>query len=1135
MRTQIIDFLRKELIGPDPIPPFVQANGEEILVTDPPRLRYGAGILFPQKTVAEASTDQSPTEVTGLETEIVSTTPESPEPEIIGEEKIEATTEDPVDAADETISLANAFLPSAIGFSCLAELSEAGFVAEIGAAVYRSEKRRYETERGETREGRYYLRIPFRSCVNVSSLELQGAAVKVLRKVLTIGDGRNSGLELVIVSRNRLRGISDVPQRLLTVTLVNTLSSPSGRAENEKCFFQVKLKLRSANDHPCFLEYPEREGEPLDEEDASLALLYRHRKTYAIGHGCAAEWNEAVEGRADLVRTEIMPEFEIKPIVPILFEDLKLRMINLSDRRNEDDGIRLLVSLCDKYEAWINRQQAIVNDQSFPHDHLRAARRHLEKCRFCLSRMRSGLDLLRNDKTAMLAFRLANRAMLLQQLHYPLRLREWRLGDGGRPQIDPVLLPEIDNPPEGKGSWYPFQIAFILMNLKSLAIPGDSERGIVDLIWFPTGGGKTEAYLGLASFAILLRRLRDPQNVGTTVLMRYTLRLLTAQQFQRAASLICALETIRSEMSNVIGNNPFSIGLWVGMELTPNDRVAAVKALNNLNQGTTGDNPFILLKCPWCGAQMGPVRFGNQTRCMGYEKQINPSTVIFRCKDASCRFGGSSRLPLFVIDEDIYETRPTVVIGTVDKFAMLPWRSKARRLFRIEAGDKNTPPDLIIQDELHLISGPLGSMVGHYETGIQELCTWRTQDQIIGPKIIASTATICRAAEQCHGLYNCGIKNVFHFPPQCLRAGDSFFAIEDECASGRVYVGVHASALPSHVTAQVRVMASLLQAPLYATTAHESDRDPYWTLVGYFNSLRELGHAATLIRADIREYLNAMWLRKGIEKPKGPGIDRRRFINVALELTSRISSTEIPESLQKLELSYPPQGEEHPVDICLATNMISVGVDVPRLGLMAVIGQPKTTSEYIQATSRVGRRYPGVVVVIYNTGKPRDRSHYEHFRSYHASIYRQVEPTSVTSFAPPVRERALHALLITLVRYFGKQNNRERPQPFPDEHLINFICQIVRQRVQGVDPEEEALTMDLLGDRFAHWERVLPSRYGDFGPPQQDLPLMYPAGSEPIQDWENKAWPTPSSMRNVDANCEAAVIRQFPQVGGGGS
>jgi hypothetical protein len=283
-----------------------------------------------------------------------------------------------------------------------------------------------------------------------------------------------------------------------------------------------------------------------------------------------------------------------------------------------------------------------------------------------------------------------------------------------------------------------------------------------------------------------------------------------------------------------------------------------------------------------------------------------------------------------------------------------------------------------------------------------------------------------------------------------------------------------------------------------------------------------------MIRAEMREYLSAIWQRKGIQKQED--YDPRRFINSALELTSRMPSTEIPESLARLFQPYAPGSDERPVDICLATNMVSVGVDVPRLGLMAVVGQPKTTSEYIQATSRVGRstKGPGLVVTIYNPAKPRDRSHYERFRSYHAAIYRWVEPTSVTPFAAPVRSRALHALVVALVRYLGTEANRKAPNPFPDEELIERIKAVIERRVQGVDPDEEGLTDQLLDDRLRRWQNILPATYGNFGPPPESVPLMYPAGSEPRPRWGNAALPTPISMRSVDATCSATVCREYP-------
>jgi hypothetical protein len=259
--------------------------------------------------------------------------------------------------------------------------------------------------------------------------------------------------------------------------------------------------------------------------------------------------------------------------------------------------------------------------------------------------------------------------------------------------------------------------------------------------------------------------------------------------------------------------------------------------------------------------------------------------------------------------------------------------------------------------------------------------------------------------------------------------------------------------------------------------------------------------------------------------------DLRRFINRDLELTSRIQSSEITEVLQQLFNSYPGTSEQRPVDVCLATNMIQVGLDVPRLGLMTVVGQPKTTSEYIQATSRVGRdaKGPGLVVTVFNPGKPRDRSHFEHFRSYHQSIYRWVEPTSVTPFAIPVRDRALHAQLITLVRYWGDRTLRDNPSPPPTDPLFDRIRDILLERIQQIDPGEAALSEQMLAELIERWRRIQPPIYGHFGLPPAETPLMYPSGTEARVAWANRSKSTPSSMRNVDSGCDAEIISQFLQ------
>lgn len=367
------------------------------------------------------------------------------------------------------------------------------------------------------------------------------------------------------------------------------------------------------------------------------------------------------------------------------------------------------------------------------------------------------------------------------------------------------------------------------------------------------------------------------------------------------------------------------------------------------------------------------------------------------------------------------------------------------------------------------------------------------------------------------------------FPPQGLRAGESFFAEEREDKPGRKYVGVFATGLPSMTTTEVRVLSALLQAPKSSVYENPGDINFYWTLMVYFNSIRELGHAATLIRADISEYLDVLWRRLGLTKQWGDDqLQKRRYINNDMELTSRIQNSEITEYMEQLFTDYDGTRNSWPVDICVATNMIQVGLDVPRLSLMTMVGQPKTTSEYIQASSRVGRSGdgPGLVVTMLSPAKPRDRSHAEHFRAFHESIYRYVEPTSVTPFAIPVTERAIHALVFTLCRYWGDDEQAMYPEP-PSDELRNRVREVILHRVSQVDPNEAIRVEAQINALYHEWDRLPPDVWGSFSPSDDQVPFMYPAGTHPADSWDQRALQTPSSMRNVDASCDARVISDF--------
>ncbi|WP_372426154.1 helicase-related protein [Salinarimonas chemoclinalis] len=1137
VRDHMIDALRRELIGPSPGFPLVQyrgkdhpLNGQEILrQQDPPRYRYSAGILFPAGVKFSATLDASQ-EAADIEAsrDVGSEGVGGVADEASGLDQpaIESgMAEDRAPDVDIEVDPTSSFLPSTMGLSFLADVG-AGIRIEASWGTYHKEfVKDFPGYRKDGRDPELWFRTPGTATEEIAAADIVGVD-RIMRptRIRISPPDAHGQLDIDIVSRPW-----DGRRRLITVTLVN--SGTQTRPINENCFFQCEMSIVPL-DGTSVLPYQGRPASLQDDEERSLALLYRHRPNFAVGHGCSADWSLSPEGNVLRLRTETLPVFSQPPVLPLEEAEgveLSMRRLGLARDAALFGSCRALAKA---YDGWIaNRASELAGDASLEPDLRRVGEKHLDECRACLVRMIDGIDLLERDADALEAFRIMNLAMVEQRAHYALASedkfqRSWLKGPSGQEPSAPCPTPGYPD----STRWRPFQLAFILMNIRSFVDPTHPERALVDVIWFPTGGGKTEAYLGLAAFVILLRRLRTPNDAGATVLMRYTLRLLTTQQFQRAASLICALEKRRRAEPTRFGDVPISIGLWLGGAVTPNKDDAAVDALSKLKRDG-GDNPFVILRCPWCGVDMGPQDYDGEIRAFGYKRDRSGGLdrVAFRCEDPGCAFSGDVGLPLEVVDEGIYRQPPTLLIGTVDKFAMMPWNPEARLLFGRDNPQAATPPELVIQDELHLISGPLGSMVGHYETLIDEFSTAHREGKRIPAKIVASTATIARAAEQVHAVY--GRKSAL-FPPQGLVAGESFFAREGDGASGRTYVGVLATAVPSHVTAQVRTLSALLQASTLVDAASgnlDDLVDPYWTLVVYFNSLRELGRASTLVQADIREYLNAVWDRIGLPvmMSTAGAPDRRRFINNFDELTSRMRSSEIPATLQKLFRARPSRDA---VDLCYATNMIQVGLDVPRLSLMSIVGQPKGASEYIQASSRVGRGRdkPGLVVTNYNPFKPRDRSHFETFRSFHENAYRHVEPTSVTPFSIPVCERAIHAPAVAVTR-FRFPHLRDSPRLGLSASERAEVTRIVMDRVRLVDPAETARAQATL-DRFLDdWDRRKPQDYGSvFKTP--DDPLIHPAGRAfpaHLSHLAASVRETATSMRNVDADCEATPITVY--------
>lgn len=974
------------------------------------------------------------------------------------------------------------------------------------------------------------------------------------------------------------------------------LFSNANEELNGKCRFQVSVAA-SLPDGAALLPYKLdfNRFAAGDEEAAILNYQYRDCLAYGLGHGAAVTWEGGpAQGPPTTLRSTFFPTVD----VPGVSNQLRLPPAASEERRRDLTAVlelrnlshwgaaaystphltALLSAFLDEYEGWTKRQAA--DAATMPAD-ASCYTPLLQAQSQALTRMRHAVALLGRDPRVLDAFRVANTAMLLQMIvsddpAYAGEAKPYASFAAAYPLTNYTRLDSFRDHPgrrrrEGAGhvpfSYRPFQLAFLLLSLNSITVneardaePGQPaplpDRELVDLIWFPTGGGKTEAYLAVTALSIIWRRWQGgPRGQqGVAVLMRYTLRLLTTQQSERASRLLCALDFLRATWrdaagQSALGREPLTLGLWVGQATTPNTRAEAGTAyeelLKEIQQANDqlarpakkalGDdsrskpafhkNVFQLAACPWCGCETISQRGGRYVT--GFD-----ATGRLTCLNERCHFGqldaagqATCRVPVSVVDEELYKKPPTLLFATVDKFAMLPHKELAGNFFRQQG---TAPPGLIIQDELHLLSGPLGSLTGLFERLVKLLCT-----DLLGqrpPKIIASTATTRNTSAQVRALYH---QPVAVFPPAGIRYDDSFFAYNTP-ASQRRHVGIMATG-KTNLDMQLQLVALLLLArteawqalrPAAATEAEALARlDRYWTLVLYYNSLRDVGKMYNKVSSEVFGLLQAAHQHWNLD---GPGRQWPYYglMGRTRELTSRVESNKIKDALHELaeplRLTVPgpePRRVAAGVDLVLASNMLSVGIDISRLNLMVLCGQPRNSAEYIQASSRVARNDQGLVFSLLDANRAREKSLFEQYTSFNQTYYKYVEPLSLTPFTPQTLDRMLNSLLVTWVRHY-----RGQPAAAFELEMATALGELLGEQLSA-DPDLAANLQARLTLLARDWQAKQQAAQAvdkplDYKKKRHNTPLL---SKEPGTADQPNFWNLPTSMREVDTETTLGI------------
>jgi len=708
VRSKLVEALRLDLVGPDPIR---ELGVPDEVLPQPPSRWYLTGFLVPLEADESQRTDEGGTEELDAAAEATGT-------------------DDAVPPEPTAARLAS--FPSSMGVSVLIPLPARKFAVTVRWGDY--SQKSVVSGQLSVGDGQSSVVDDESSVVSGQSSVVHGQAGGVRQSPPDWQRRqREEQVPIVLPEKVPVAGEVDVPDsrglrvawavrgvpeeavgvglppdtRCLSLFLVNRRTPQPDEIRDTAFIFQAQLEIHS--ERPLVPRPNLRSLDSIEWEERVADLQYRDAFEFAVGHSVATE---AVleEGVCRVVRTCWIPEAEVERVAPTPISGVELGMDELGRLADGADAQAKLGTFVSQYRDWVGRQLSVVSGQlsgdagGGAERRLETARELLKRAEVAASRIERGIALL-SDPQCLEAFRIANRAMAAAARRRQMRIGQsavvsgqWSVEktsvvsrqssvakttdhgqlttDHGQLTTDQQQL-TTDHGQLPCPAWRPFQLAFVLMNLPGIADPKDDDREVVDLLFFPTGGGKTEAYLGLAAFTLVLRRLRNPgvASAGLSVLMRYTLRLLTLDQLGRAAALMCALELERQQDVVKLGQWPFEIGLWVGKAATPNrmgakgdpDRETARAKTIAFKNDKSKPSPIPLEECPWCGTKFERNSF------QLVPNPDFPTDLRVTCVNRRCEFSRGQNLPILAVDEPIYRRLPCFLIATVDKFAALPW------------------------------------------------------------------------------------------------------------------------------------------------------------------------------------------------------------------------------------------------------------------------------------------------------------------------------------------------------------------------------------------------------------------------------------------------------------------------------